>query len=146
MSTVLDAPQARPGPGARPRPGRRRISPLTPVTYLAALFLIGVTVLPLLFVFVDGFKTNAQINSSATGLPHPWDTHNYAQMLTSAAFWQPLTNSAVIAAIATALVLVFGAMAAFALSRYSFRGARACSCCSRSGCCSRSTPLPCRST
>ena len=73
-------------------------------------------------MFVDGFKTNAQINSSATGLPHPWDTHNYAQMLTSAAFWQPLANSAVIAAIATALVLVFGAMAAFALSRYSFRG------------------------
>jgi len=122
VSTVLDAPQARPGPGARPRPHRRRISLLTPVTYLAALFLIGVTVVPLLFVFVDGFKTNAQINSSATGLPHPWDTHNYAQMLTSAAFWQPLVNSVVIAAIATALVLVLGAMAAFALSRYSFRG------------------------
>jgi len=122
VSTVLDAPQARPGPGARPRPHRRRRSLLTPVTYLAALFLIGVTVVPLLFVFVDGFKTNAQINSSATGLPHPWDTHNYAQMLTSAAFWQPLVNSVVIAAIATALVLVLGAMAAFALSRYSFRG------------------------
>jgi raffinose/stachyose/melibiose transport system permease protein len=124
LSTVLGAPQARPGPGARPqpRPHRWRISPLTPVTYLAALFLIGVTVVPLLFVFVDGFKTNAQINASATGLPHPWDTHNYAQMLTSAAFWQPLANSAMIAAIATALVLVFGAMAAFALSRYTFQG------------------------
>jgi raffinose/stachyose/melibiose transport system permease protein len=124
VATVLDAPQARPGPGSRPRPRphRRRISPLTPVTYLAALFLIGVTVVPLLFVFVDGFKTNAQINTSATGLPHPWDTHNYTQMLTSAAFWQPLGNSAVIAAIATALVVVLGAMAAFALSRYAFPG------------------------
>ncbi|MGH3422165.1 MAG: carbohydrate ABC transporter permease, partial [Streptosporangiaceae bacterium] len=85
-------------------------------------FLVGVTVVPLLFVFVDGFKTNAQINTSATGLPRPWDTHNYAQMLTSAAFWQPLENSAVIAAIATALVVVLGAMAAFALSRYAFAG------------------------
>lgn len=124
VATVLDAPQARPGPGSRPqpRPRRRRISPLTPVTYLAALLLIGVTVVPLLFVFVDGFKTNAQINTSATGLPHPWDTHNYTQMLTSAAFWQPLGNSAVIAAIATALVVVLGAMAAFALSRYAFPG------------------------
>ena len=80
------------------------------------------TVVPLLFVFIDGFKTNAQINASATGLPHPWDWHNYAQLLTSAAFWQPLENSAVIAVMATALVLVLGSMAAFALSRYAFRG------------------------
>ncbi len=126
VSTILATGSSRSGParpaGAQPRRGWRRISPLTPVTYLAALVLVGVTVVPLLFVFVDGFKTNAQINSSATGLPHPWDTHNYAQLLTSAAFWQPLENSAVIAAIATVLVLVLGSMAAFALSRYEFRG------------------------
>jgi raffinose/stachyose/melibiose transport system permease protein len=122
VSTILQAAPARPGPGPQPRRGRLRISPLTPVTYLAALLLVGVTVVPLLFVFVDGFKTNAQINSSATALPHPWDTRNYTQMLTSAAFWQPLENSAVIAAIATVLVVVLGAMAAFALSRYAFPG------------------------
>ncbi|HEY8043928.1 MAG TPA: carbohydrate ABC transporter permease [Streptosporangiaceae bacterium] len=125
MSTILETGRARPGPARPgPQPARRgrRISPLTPVTYLAAILLIGVTVVPLLFVFVDGFKTNAQINSSATGLPHPWDTHNYAQMLTSSLFWQPLGNSAVIAAIATVLVVVLGAMAAFALSRYAFPG------------------------
>ena len=127
MSTILEAAGPGPGlprtsPGGRSRPGRRGISPLTPVTYLAGLVLIGVTVVPLLYVFVDGFKSNAQINTSATGLPHPWDTHNYAQMLTSAAFWQPLENSALIAAIATALVIVLGAMAAFALSRYVFQG------------------------
>jgi raffinose/stachyose/melibiose transport system permease protein len=122
MSTILQTGRARPGAARRgPQPARRgrRISPLTPVTYLAAVFLIGVTVVPLLFVFVDGFKTNAQINSSATGLPHPWVTHNYAQLLTSAAFWQPLENSAVIA---TVLVVVLGSMAAFALSRYAFPG------------------------
>jgi raffinose/stachyose/melibiose transport system permease protein len=125
VSTILQAGRARPEParsGPQPRRGWRGISPLTPVTYLAALVLVGVTVVPLLFVFVDGFKTNAQINSSATGLPHPWDTHNYAQLLTSAAFWGPLENSAVIAAIATVLVVVLGSMAAFALSRYAFQG------------------------
>jgi raffinose/stachyose/melibiose transport system permease protein len=127
VSTILAAGPSRSGP-ARSGPGgqsgrrRRRVSPLTPVTYLTTLVLVGVTVVPLLFVFVDGFKSNAQINSSATGLPHPWVTHNYTQMLTSAAFWQPLANSAVIAAIATALVVVLGSMAAFALSRYAFRG------------------------
>jgi raffinose/stachyose/melibiose transport system permease protein len=76
VSTILEAAGARPGPartspGGPSRPGRRRISLLTPVTYLAGLLPLGVTVVPLLFVFVDGFKSNAQINSSATGLPHP---------------------------------------------------------------------------
>jgi raffinose/stachyose/melibiose transport system permease protein len=127
VSTIVEAgpPRsgpARSGPAAQPRRRRRRISPLTPITYLAALVLVGVTVVPLLFVFIDGFKSNAQINASATGLPNPWVTHNYAQLLTSAAFWQPLRNSAVIAAVATVLVVVLGSMAAFALSRYAFRG------------------------
>jgi len=120
MSATVEARQLRPGPGARPH--RLRVSPLTPVTYLVALLLVGVTVVPLLFVFVDGFKTNAQINASATALPHPWVWHNYARMLTSSAFWQLLGNSAMIAVVATGLVVVLGSMAAFALSRYSFRG------------------------
>jgi raffinose/stachyose/melibiose transport system permease protein len=92
------------------------------VTYLAGLLLVGITVVPLLFVFLDGAKSNAQINTSATGLPHPWAWHNYAQLLSSSAFWQPLANSAEVAVLVTALVLVLGSMAAFALSRYSFRG------------------------
>ncbi len=101
---------------------RRRISPLTPVTYLIALLLVGITVIPLLFVFVDGAKTNAQINASATGVPHPWVWTKYANVITSSAFWQPLINSAIVAVIATGLVLVLGSMAGFALSRYDFRG------------------------
>ncbi len=109
-------------PGVQPRPRLIRFSPVTPVTYLVALVLVGVTVVPLLFVFLDGFKSSAQINNSATGLPHPWVWHNYSVILTSSAFWQPLQNSVLIAAVATGLVLVLGSMAAFALSRYAFRG------------------------
>ena len=45
--------------------GRRRLSPLTLATYLAGLLLVGITVVPLLFVFLDGAKSNAQINTSA---------------------------------------------------------------------------------
>ena len=85
VSTIVQAGRTRPEParsGPQPPRGWRRVSPLTPVTYLAALVLVGVTVVPLLFVFVDGFNTNAQINSSATGLPFPWDTHTCTQLLT----------------------------------------------------------------
>lgn len=122
MSALAQSRPAGPGTASRAPAGRGKLSPLTLVTYLAGLLLVGVTVVPLLFVFLDGAKNNAQINSSATGLPHPWDWHNYGRLLSSAAFWQPLANSAEVAILVTALVLVLGSMAAFALSRYSFRG------------------------
>jgi raffinose/stachyose/melibiose transport system permease protein len=47
---------------------------------------------------------------------------NYGTILTSAAFWEFLGNSALIATIATALAVGLGSMVAFALSQYVFRG------------------------
>jgi len=120
VSAISQTGPARPGSAARPR--RLRLSAVTPFTYLVAVVLVGVTVVPLLFVILNGFRSNAQINSSATALPHPWVWHNYSAILTSSAFWQPLKNSAIIALIATALVVWLGSMAAFALSRYAFKG------------------------
>jgi len=60
--------------------------------------------------------------NSATVLPGPWVWTNYGSILRSAPFWQFLGNSALIAGVATALAVGLGAMAAFALSRYAFRG------------------------
>jgi raffinose/stachyose/melibiose transport system permease protein len=103
--------------------GRARIG--TPLAYVAALLVIGITIVPLLFVVIGGFRTNAQINDTPAGLPHPWVLGNYLTILTTPAFWQFLGNSALIAAVATALAVVLGSMAGFALSRYSFRGRNA---------------------
>jgi raffinose/stachyose/melibiose transport system permease protein len=95
------------------------------VTYLTALVIVAVTVVPILFVVIGGFRTSAQINESATALPHPWVLRNYTAILGSGQFWRFLLNSAVIAVIATGLAVGLGAMAAFALSRYAFRGREA---------------------
>lgn len=92
------------------------------VGYLAAFAVIGVTVVPLLFVILGGFRTTAQINSSPAGLPGPWVWDNYREVLTSPVFWRLLGNSALIAVIATTLAVALGSMAAFALSRYVFKG------------------------
>jgi raffinose/stachyose/melibiose transport system permease protein len=120
VSATLGARSVRPGPAASGR--RLKIPVATPVTYLVGLLLVGIIAVPLLFVVVDGFRSNAQISASATALPHPWVGQNYRAILTSSDFWEPLANSALIAVIATALVVGLGSMAAFALSRYSFRG------------------------
>jgi len=98
---------------------RSRVAPLS---YLVALLVVGVTVIPLLFTILGGFRTNAQINNSPAGFPSPWVLSNYTEVLSSEIFWSALGNSALIAVIATALTVVVGSMAAFALSRYSFAG------------------------
>ncbi|MFD7988878.1 carbohydrate ABC transporter permease [Kitasatospora indigofera] len=104
-------------------PGRRPGTPLsTAARYLAALAVVGVTAVPLLFVVLGGFRTNAQINAHPTGWPDPWVFSNYTRILGSSSFWRFLFNSTVIAVTATALTVVLGAMAAYALSRYAFRG------------------------
>jgi raffinose/stachyose/melibiose transport system permease protein len=118
MTAITAAPPA----GAR---GTRRQSSswtIMPATYLVSIVILGITVVPLLYVFLDGARSTAQISNSATALPNPWVWSNYATILTSAAFWEFLGNSTLIAGVATALAVGLGAMAAFALSRYAFRG------------------------
>jgi raffinose/stachyose/melibiose transport system permease protein len=95
---------------------------IMPATYLVCIVIFGLTVVPLLFVFLDGAQTNAQLGANSIGLPNPWVWSNYGSILTTAPFWQFLGNSALIAVIATALAVTLGAMAAFALARYDFRG------------------------
>jgi raffinose/stachyose/melibiose transport system permease protein len=98
------------------------VTPGAPFAYLAALLVVGVTVVPLLFTVVGGFRTNAQINTTPAGWPDPWVLSNYTDVLSSSIFWSAMGNSAFIAVIATGLAVAVGAMAAFALSRYQFKG------------------------
>jgi raffinose/stachyose/melibiose transport system permease protein len=91
-------------------------------TYLAAVVVIALTIVPLLFAVLGGFRDNAQLNTHPAGWPHPWVFGNYREVVTSPTFWRALVNSTVIAVIATGLTVTVGSMAAFALSRYTFRG------------------------
>jgi raffinose/stachyose/melibiose transport system permease protein len=102
---------------------RRRQRRITrPATYLVILLVLAITLLPMLYLVLSGFRTTGQLGANPNGLPHPWVWTNYATILSSAVFWQAVQNSAIIAVVATGLAVVLGSMAAFALSRYSFRG------------------------
>ena len=93
--------------------------------YAVGLIIAAITLVPLLYVVIGGFRTNAQLANSPAGLPHPWVWEHYRTLITSASFWRFVWNSLLIAGIATALAVGVGAMAAFALSRYAFRGREA---------------------
>jgi raffinose/stachyose/melibiose transport system permease protein len=121
MTAIAAAPPA----GVRGKKRRSSSWTIMPATYLACIVIVGLTVVPLLYVFLDGARSTAQISANSTALPNPWVWSNYGTILTSAAFWQFLANSALIATVATALAVGLGSMAAFALSRYVFRGREA---------------------
>ena len=119
MSAAVTTSPAPPA-ARRGRPGRRWLP--KPATWLVILAVLALTLVPMFFVIIGGFRSTAQLNENPAGLPHPWVWSNYTSVLTSSAFWQPVANSAIIAVVATATAVTVGAMAAFALSRYSFRG------------------------
>lgn len=102
---------------ARTRPGGG-----SPLVYLIALVVVALTVGPVLYGALGGFRTNAQLAERPTALPDPWVLDNYRGVLGSHAFWTYAVNSTVIALITTAVTVVFGVMAAYPLARYEFRG------------------------
>ncbi|WP_232733856.1 carbohydrate ABC transporter permease [Kitasatospora sp. CB02891] len=109
-------------PAARRQPIITARQLTLPGRYLAALLVAGVTLVPIAFVVLGGFRTNAQLNADPTGLPSPWVLDNYRSVLASSVFWRLMGNSALIAVTATALTCGLGAAAGYALARYRFRG------------------------
>jgi len=102
---------------------RRERSLLQALPLHAICIVVGLgIVVPVLFGVLGGFKDNGQLSTNPFGLPSPWVTENYTQILGSIGFWQPLGNSILIAVATTLLVVLASAMAGFVFARYAFRG------------------------
>ncbi|RKT76725.1 carbohydrate ABC transporter membrane protein 2 (CUT1 family) [Terracoccus luteus] len=108
--------------GTRTASRRRRSGGGTPLVYALALVVVAVTLGPVVYGVLGGFRTNAQLAESPAALPNPWVMSNYTGVLTNPAFWRYALNSTVIALLTTALVVVLGMMAAYPLARYRFKG------------------------
>ncbi len=91
-----------------PSSGRRQVSWGTPLTYAIALAIAAVSIAPVVYVVVGGFRTTPQIVANPAGLPDPFVWDNYARVLTQSNFWQQAFNSAVIALGTTLAVVVLG--------------------------------------
>src|ERR1700759_3015081 len=93
---------------ARPaKPGDKPQKWGNPGIYFIAFLFISVSVGPILYIVLGGFRTNSQITVSPAGLPSPWVFSNYVGVLKSGTFWGEFENSAIVAAASTlGLVLV----------------------------------------
>lgn len=109
-----------PAPRTAHRPGERRASGF--LVYFLALVLVALMLAPVAYIILGGFRSNSDITVDPSGLPSVWHWENYGEVLASGLFWQQVLNSTVTALATTLLVVALGLMAAFALSRYAFRG------------------------
>ncbi|HMI70835.1 MAG TPA: carbohydrate ABC transporter permease [Solirubrobacteraceae bacterium] len=100
---------------------RRRIAGRT-VLYVIAWLVATLTLLPLIYAVLGGFRTTAQIAADPIGLPSPWVLSNYTDLLQSSTFLRELFNSALIALVSTILVVPLAALAAYVFARFAFRG------------------------
>ncbi|MFI7605965.1 carbohydrate ABC transporter permease [Micromonospora sp. NPDC049366] len=106
-------------------PSRKPFAWSSPLTYALALAVAAISIAPVVYVIVGGFRTTPEIIADPAGLPDPWVWDNYARVLTQSDFWHQAFNSAVIAIGTTVAVVVLGVCAAFVLARYAFRGREA---------------------
>ncbi|GAA1772421.1 carbohydrate ABC transporter permease [Nocardioides hankookensis] len=93
-----------------------------PLVYLLALVAVIITLGPVVYGALGGFRSNEQLASDPSGLPDPWVFSNYTAVLTNETFWRYALNSTIVALVTTVVAVLFGVMAAYPLARYQFKG------------------------
>jgi raffinose/stachyose/melibiose transport system permease protein len=119
MSAATSSARFRPARSARRRDQPQKWG--NPVTYFIALLLIAVSLGPVLYIVLGGFRTNSQITTSPAGLPHPWVAGNYLNVLKSVTFWGEFANSTIVATVSTIGVVLLGVMVSYVIARYDFK-------------------------
>ncbi len=100
----------------------RRAPTGSPAVYVLALLLVTGMLAPVVYIILNGFRTNAQITTDPSGWPAPWNLENYLGVLRGGTFWREVLNSTVTSVTTTAGVVGLGLMASYVIARYRFRG------------------------
>ena len=84
-----------------------------------------IVIVPFLWVVLSSLKSTKEILASPFSLPKHWSFDNYAHAWTDAGIRQFFLNTVIVVSVALVLVMLLGAMCAYVLARFKFRGARA---------------------
>jgi multiple sugar transport system permease protein len=105
--------------GKRKRGWRRVINGVNISAFFVVLF-IGA---PLYWLVISSFKPPAELGASPPKyFPNPWSGGNYSQAFKQYDFGVYFRNSLIVTLVATALVLILGTLAGYALGRLPMRG------------------------
>ena len=98
---------------------RRVVNGVNLATLLVALFIL----IPLYWMIATAFKAPANVNASPPQyFPRPLSVANFTDAFSHYTFGRYIVNSVVVAVVATALVLVLGTLAGYAMGRLPMRG------------------------
>jgi multiple sugar transport system permease protein len=105
----------------RSRSTRRRIS--VALSYAAMLSIVAFAIFPILWALLVSLKPESEIVSATlTYWPRTVTFENYVAIWTRSNFPTLIVNSAVVTTITVVICIVIGTLAAYAISRYRFRG------------------------
>ncbi|MEU6712693.1 carbohydrate ABC transporter permease [Nonomuraea sp. NPDC046802] len=104
---------------------RRRLGPLGVLTHLALVIWTLLVMIPILWTFLASVKSEDEIFGDAWSLPATLRWDNFARAWEQASIGQYMLNSVIVVSFSTFGTMLVGAMAAYVLARYPFRGNRA---------------------
>jgi multiple sugar transport system permease protein len=113
--------------GNRPRMKRAQRERIGVGMRLLLLLPVLIFVLfPFYWIFITSFKTDLQIQRFVSiFFPNPWTLEQYRSLLLETPFLVWFRNTVFVAVVSTAISVVLAALAAYALARLKFLGARA---------------------
>jgi len=107
-------------------PAKRRRLGVVPAFVGRALLAAyaALTLYPLYWLFISAFKTNEDFFARPYSLPRQWMKENVLRAWELGGMGRAMLNSTIVTFSAVALTILLGVLAAYALSRFSFRGKR----------------------
>ncbi len=86
------------------------------------VLLVAVFVFPVYWTIASSFAPDARLFEVPPLVPHELTFDHYRALFGQWQFWLPMRNSLIVSAATTALAIVAGTLAAYALTRLAFRG------------------------
>ena len=90
--------------------------------YVIEIFVIVISIFPILWVIMSAFKTNGEILSDPLALPTSISFDTFIHLFENYNFLQYFLNSLIAAGVSTAVSLLFYAMSGYVLAKYKFPG------------------------
>ena len=94
------------------------------IAHTALIAWVIIICLPLLWVLMSSFKTTQQIFGSPFSLPTSFNFDNYISAWTTASIGTYFVNTVIVVGSALVIVMLLGAMCAYYLARYEFKGSQ----------------------
>ncbi|WP_157128146.1 carbohydrate ABC transporter permease [Brevibacillus parabrevis] len=91
------------------------------ISYVAAYVFALLSLYPIVLMILSSLKTNVEIFSSPLSLPNSFSLDTYKKLWEAVPFADFLLNSVFVSGMSVLLITVFSAMAAFYLSRFSYK-------------------------